>query len=70
MTVYDFCSLFTGPEFQNVIVDDVDETSGTMSVFEGSASQLMASKYADVEVESIDTMFSSSNSITINICSN
>lgn len=69
MTVYDFCFLFTDPKCQSIIVDDVSEDSGAMIVFDGYASELMSSEYANMEVESIDTMFTSSDTITINICS-
>lgn len=70
ITVYEFCSLFTDPSLQNVIVDDTQSDGGVTQVFAGCASDLKESRYADAEVQSIDTIYEAGTAIVINICSN
>ena len=63
LTVNEFCEMFTDPSFQKIAIYDID--SNTI-VWKGFTSEV-PKKYQDLNVESIDTLFKSRDTITLNV---
>lgn len=64
MTVRDLSDLFTDPDFQQVAVYSLDHEK---VVYSGDIREIAFGIYGDREIESIDTLFEKTDTLTINI---
>lgn len=64
MTIYDFNELFTDPCFQKVQIWSIKKEK---TVFIGTLDEASFGEFGDCVIESIDTLFEPSDTLTINI---
>ena len=70
ITVWNFCRLFLEPDLQKIKLVDIKDGESSQVAFEGTAREAWNSDYQACEIQSIDTLIDSTDTIVINICTN